>query len=73
MLEDVKAGADRAAAFINCEIDGDVSSSAAGGSGGTQIWLDARHSVSMTSNMLIQELHSYMEHMSQIIKDAMVL
>lgn len=45
MLEDVKAGVDRAAAFINCEIDGDFSSSAAGGSGGTQIWLAARQRI----------------------------
>lgn len=56
--------ADRVAAFINREIDGDISSSAAGNKkrGGKESWLCARRSVSMTSNMLIQPLHSYMAH-----------
>lgn len=56
--------ADRVAAFINREIDGDISSSAAGSKkrGGKENWLAARRSVSMTSNMLIQPLHSYMAH-----------
>lgn len=50
----MKDEADRAAAaFINRETDGDVSSSAAG-SRGKKTWLAARCSVSMTSNMLIQ-------------------
>lgn len=60
----------RAAAFINREIDGDVSSSAAGsaGRGGKKrrsreergkSWQAARCIVSMTSNMLIRSLHSY--------------
>lgn len=73
-LEDIRDEADRAAAFINREIDGDVSSSAAGSRGKEEgkkkkkrkrerreeTWLAARRSVSMTSNMLIQSLHSYM-------------
>ena len=76
-LEDIRDEADRAAAFINREIDGDVSSSAAGSRGKEEggkkkkkgeregerreeTWPAARRSVSMTSNMLIQSLHSYM-------------
>lgn len=63
-LEDVRDEADRAAAFINREIDGDISSSAAGSKkrGEKESWLAARRSVSMTSNMLIHPLHSYMAH-----------
>lgn len=66
-LEDIRDEADRAAAFINREIDGDVSSSAAGSRGEgkkeeeekDETWLASRRSVSMTSNMLIESLHSY--------------
>lgn len=56
--------ADRVAAFINREIDGDIPSYAAGGKKRREkeSWLAARRSVSMTSNMLIQPLHSYMAH-----------
>lgn len=60
----------RTAAFINREIDGDVCSSAAG-SRRKRTWPAARRSVSMTSNMLIESLHSYIAHAaSEIITAA---
>lgn len=68
MFEDMKAEADRAAAFINREFDRRFQLC------GRQrrkrrkkkkkkerrIWLASRRSVSKTSNMLIQPLHSHM-------------